>query len=377
MEHLYSLRKLLHQNAELSHKEEKTSEILKDYISKYNPDKVINFNYGFVAIFDSGITGKTVMFRADIDALPIEEVNQFEYVSKNKNVAHLCGHDGHSTILVGLCEKIAQNRPKSGKVVLLFQHAEEVGEGANYFVEHNNFKEIEPDYIFGLHNIPSYPQGSSLIKKGSFACASRGMIVKLHGKTSHAAEPENGITPVYAVEKIINSLKNVETKLNFKDFTLATIIHIKLGERAFGTTPGYAEVMVTLRSSNNEDMDKLINYCENNIKNISSDEKLKFEIEYTEIFPAVINDDECVEIIENASHTAKIDVIKLDKPFKWSEDFAYFTEKYKGAFFGLGSGKSHPQLHNPNYDFPNEIIEKGIDIFKNIYLKLYKNKNEN
>ncbi len=370
---LYSLRHTLHMNAELSHREKKTSGILKDFVKSYNPDEIIDFDFGFAIIWDSGKPGKTLMFRADIDALPISEQLGIEYISLNSGVMHACGHDGHSTIMAGLAVKISNNPPDTGKAVLLFQPAEETGEGAERVVTNSKFSRIEPDYVFGLHNIPGYPLHSILVKDNSFACASRGMTIKLIGKTSHAAEPENGVNPVFAIKELIDKFYAlIAEKDTFSAFTNLTIIHIRLGEIAFGTSPGYAEVMATLRSETNDDMDLLVSNCENILQKVAKKEKLQFDISYSEIFPATINDKEASDMIRDASSELNLYITELKNAFRWSEDFSQYTSRFKGAFFGLGAGSDHPMLHNPDYDFPDEIIETGINTFYKIYTKLMK-----
>ena len=157
------------------------------------------------------------------------------------------------------------------------------------------------------------------------------------------------------------------------DFSLVTIIHTKIGERAFGTTPGYAELMATLRAHRNTDMEYLINNAENFVKKIAEKNKLKFEIEWVEKFPATLNDSECAQFIKQAASENSFKVNELKKPFRWSEDFGHFTNHFKGAMFGLGAGKNHPQLHNPDYDFPDEIILTGTKMFYSIIKNILNN----
>jgi len=367
MKNIITLRHLLHQNPELSNKEYKTSKTILEFIKKYSPDEIIKLsNTGLAFIFKSNKEGKTLMFRAELDALPITERNSIKYISKEKGVAHSCGHDGHMAILVRLAQKISNNRPKKGKVVFLFQPAEEVEQGAKDIVDDCNFQKIKPDYIFALHNIPGEKKNTILVKSDSFSASSKGLIVKLLGKTSHAAEPQFGINPAIAISKIIKKLNALNKKM-FKDFTLISIVYIKSGEIAFGISPGYAELHITLRAYENEDMKLLSIESEKIIAAISKEEKLNYTISYCEIFPAIVNDKECVKLVIKSADENKLEVKTMEKPFNWSEDFGYYTEKFKGGFFGLGAGVDQPALHNPNYDFPDDIIETGSNIFFSIY----------
>lgn len=369
MDDIIALRHDLHQYPELSNKEFATAKRITDFIKRFSPDKTINLSKtGKAFVFNGSKNGDTVIFRAELDALPIHEKNKLPYISRNAGVAHSCGHDGHMAIIAGLAKKIAANPPVKGRAVLLFQPAEEVEQGANDVVNDPEFQKIEPDYIFALHNIPGVAKHKILLKYGSFAAASKGMTVKLFGKTSHAAEPEKGINPDYAIANIIKELHNlISDKKQFSDLTLLTIINIQLGEIAFGTSPGYAEIRITLRAFENKDMQLLTQKAEEIINRNARDEKLKCEILYSEVFPATVNDADCVTYIQEAAKINKLQTQFLSKPFKWSEDFGYYTEKYKGGFFGIGSGEKQPAIHNPDFNFPDDIIETGIHVFYSIY----------
>jgi amidohydrolase len=368
-EELVKLRKELHKNPELAGKEINTSARIKNFINNFNPDETITGigGNGIAFIFKGSKEGKTILFRCELDALPIQEQNNFDYKSTIDKVAHKCGHDGHMTILSGLASLFKNKKPEKGKVIILFQPAEETGEGANRVLEDKNFSRIKPDYVFAIHNLPGFPLGSVVIKPGIFAAASKGMIIKLYGKTSHASEPENGITPAPATASIIEKMPAVPKEILSKDnFGLVTIIHVRIGNIAFGTTPGYAEIMATLRSYENEDMNLITGDCEKIVKEESAKYGLRYSVEWTEEFPSSINNDECIGIIKKCSEKLNLNIIELKQPFKWSEDFGHFLEKYNGAIFGIGSGEDHPDLHNPDYDFPDEIIEPSIKLFHSI-----------
>ena len=368
---IIKLRQEIHKYPEVSNDEYNTSERIINYVKKFNPDEIIKLGEtGVVFAFNGKEKGKTVVFRAELDALPIKEKSGVEYASVNDHIAHSCGHDGHMAILTGLIRKVSENRPARGRVVMLFQAAEEIEQGARDVVENPKFINIKPDYMFALHNVPGFEKHKIVLKNGSFASASKGMTIKLTGKTAHAAEPQNGISPADAISEIIKKLHELrENKTLFKDFVLLTIIHIQLGEISFGTSPGYAELRITLRAFENEDMELLTANSEKIILEISKAEKLDCKISYSEAFPATVNNDDCVGIVEQSAKHINLDIQNIEKPFKWSEDFGYFTEKYDACYFGLGSGKDQPQLHNPDFDFPDDIIESGINIFYAIYKK--------
>jgi len=371
---IINLRRELHQHPEISNREHNTSKRIINFIKEYKPDELVLLGEtGVLFVFSGTEKGKTILFRSELDALLIKETTEVEYKSVNNNVSHACGHDGHMAILAGLAEKISSNRPKAGKVVLLFQPAEEIEQGARDVLENPKFISLNPDYIFALHNVPGFKKHRIFLKKGSFASGSKGMTIQLTGKTAHAAEPQNGISPAAAISQIINKLHNLkESKTLFSDFILLTIVHIQLGEISFGTSPGYAEIRITLRAFENADMDLLTHQCEKIIQDISRSEKLGCKITFNEVFPATVNENECVDIVEQSAKQIGLETEHLKTPFKWSEDFGYYTEKYAACYFGLGSGKDQPQLHNPDFNFPDDIIETGTELFYTVYKNILK-----
>ncbi len=183
---LLNLRRSIHSEPELAGSEAGTASKIEKFISAYTPDETIKNlgGNGMAFVFKGESEGPSVLFRAELDALPINEINNFEYKSRFKDKGHKCGHDGHMTVLVGFAQRIASSRKYKGKVILLFQPAEETGEGAERVLNDENFSKLKPDYVFAFHNLPGFKLGSVIIRDGSFASASKGMIIKLTGKTS-------------------------------------------------------------------------------------------------------------------------------------------------------------------------------------------------
>ena len=370
LEKTIQLRRELHQNPELSGSEFITAERIAGFLSHYKTAEIIRGigGNGIACIFKGIEDGPSVLFRCDMDALPIDETNDFEYVSKEKGVSHMCGHDGHMAIIAGLADAVFKNPPEKGQAILLFQPSEENGQGALSVLNDEKFRNLEIDYVFALHNLPGFPKGEIILKDETYASASKGIIIKLYGKTSHAGEPDNGNSPAVAMANIIKQLNDLPKDKNlFTDFTLITIIHARLGEIAFGTSPGYAVIMATLRSGNNDDMQKLTAKAEVVATENAEKSNLKIEVSYTDEFPATVNNTELTSVIEEIAKSNKISYKYLNEPFRWSEDFGHFTQKYPGVLFGLGSGENHPQLHSSDYDFPDEIIEKGVRFFYKLY----------
>ena len=367
---LIEFRKELHQYPELSNREEGTAQKIIEKLEEYKPAKIIEGigGYGVAAIYDSGRPGKNILFRAELDALPINESNKFSHKSKKDGIAHKCGHDGHMTILIGLAQ-ILQKQIKNlkGKIILLFQPAEETAEGALRILAEKKFRNLKSDFIFALHNLPGFPLNSVILRKGVFASASKGLIIDLKGETSHAGFPENGYNPDLALSFIISGLLAIPQKFtNFNSANLITIIKAELGERAFGTSAGKARIMATLRSHSKADMQILTRQSEKLVESIANLYNLKHKLEWVEEFAPIINHAECVDLIKMISKKLKLKIVEPQKPFPWSEDFSFYTKEFPCTFFGLGSGEKYSQLHNSNYDFPDDIIETGIKLFLEI-----------
>ncbi len=368
-EALILLRKELHKNPEVSGKEVKTSKRIIAFLEKYAPDQIITElgGTGIAAIYNGKKSGKKVLFRCELDALPIEEINTFEHRSVTDGVSHKCGHDGHMAILCGLATELSDNRPESGAVVLLFQPAEEDGSGAEKVFSDPKFASVKPDYVFSLHNLPGFPKNQIVVKNGTFSCAVNSMIIKLNGVTAHAGEPEKGINPAMAIAEIISQFdKMIQADIAEENYCLITPIYIKMGKKAYGVSAGAGEVHFTVRSDSNLQMQKVENTLETMAQEIAKEGKLECTISWTEGFQANENDINAANHIRKAAKENNFNLLEKDTPFTWGEDFGLFTQQYSGAMFGLGSGVNTPALHNPDYDFPDEIISTGVSIFQQI-----------
>lgn len=373
-EPLVNLRKELHKFPELSGREEATSRRISDFLIKLAPDELIQNlgGKGVAARFLSGSPGPRVMIRAELDALPINEINDFEYKSVNRGVSHKCGHDGHMVIAAGVARWFSLKRHKRGELVVMFQPSEENGEGARAVIKDHRFTRIEPDIVLALHNLPGYDLHEIVLREGVFAVASEGMIIELKGRTAHAGEPHKGVSPAAAVSGILRELPRLAESRNFNDFILVTIIHARIGEKAFGTSPSDAVIMATLRSGNENELEKLRSRAEDLVKNIALGEKLKLSVKWTERFPVTFNDPALTRLAGEISGRFGYKTRYIKNAFRWSEDFGWFTRKHRGILFGLGAGKVYPGLHNPDYDFPDELIGTGVTVMGNICRELLK-----
>lgn len=373
LKQLTELRQEIHRNPEVSGEEFKTAKRIINYFQELEPDNlVVLAGTGIAFQFDSGKPGPNILIRSELDALPIKEINDdLEYKSKVEGVSHKCGHDGHMVMVAGTAKLISENKPKKGMVTFLFQPAEETGAGAQAVYDDPNFKKIKPDYVFALHNLPGFEKGAIVIKEGCFSAASFGLILKLKGKVSHAAEPERGINPAYAIADILNhSKKIIQTDPEKEDFTLITPIQIKLGEERFGTSAGKATIKFTVRAFANDRIEKVEKELMDFVQERCKSEGIELEVTKKDTFKANLNGDFSSNLIRDIANKHNFELINIQSPFKWSEDFGVFTSKFKGAMFGLGSGMDCPALHNPDYDFPDEITSNGIIMFYGIIEEL-------
>lgn len=366
MSELRDLRQELHQHPELSGQEYATAKTIRSFFDSLMPDETLTQlgGEGLAFIYQGTEEGPTTLIRCELDGLPIREDGDRSYKSTSTGKSHACGHDGHMAIVSGVGKALAASPPKKGKVILLFQPAEETGEGAAKMMGSKKFDSIQPDYAFALHNLPGYATNSILIRKGVFAAASKGLEIRLKGRTSHAAFPEDGNSPAAALAKIILGLEELPGLV--QGFSLVTVVHALLGEISFGTTPGDAVVRSTLRSFDDHAMTQLTRLSEEVVQQICRLHGLSFEISYTESFDATVNHPEACAMVEKAANSSNYDLICMEEPFRWSEDFGRFSQVAKTTLFGVGAGVHHPQLHESRYDFPDEIIGTGVEMFLSI-----------
>lgn len=367
MNSLIQLRHTLHQFPEIALEEYKTAERILDFFKPLQPDVTYEKlgGTGLAFVFKGKMPGKRMLFRCELDALPIEDLKESPHQSQIKGKGHLCGHDGHMAIICGLGEKLAQNRPETGEVVLLFQPAEETGDGAKAILGDPRFEEIRPDQAFALHNLPGFPLHQVVMRQGTFAAGSTGMTIYLRGKTSHSAHPEAGINPAQALAQLMQQLP--ELPKTVAGFALLTLIQAELGSLAFGTSAGKGSLSMTLRAFNQQDLEDLIEKVKDLAQSIAKAEKLEVDFGFVESFAVSKNDAALYDLVEKAAHELNLSRVEKPDPFRWSEDFGLFSQVCPAFLFGLGSGENCPQLHEGTYDFPDELIETGVKVFEEIF----------
>jgi len=368
LDKLTILRKTFHAHPEVSGSEFETQKRILTFLDGQSNAGVKKVGKtGVLVTFEGEEQGPTIMIRGDIDALPIAEINTFTHKSTSEGVSHKCGHDGHTTILLGLAKTLSNEPIAKGRVLLLFQPAEENGMGAEAVLNDDNFQKEKIDYVFALHNLPAFKAHQVVVKENEFTGNVKSIILKMTGKTAHAAEPEQEDNPSMAISKILAFADKItHNKPEEANFFLMTPIHATLGDLAYGISAGYGEVHFTIRSWDTNLMfkrsEEIVAFMEENCAKYN----LKSDISWTQVFHANNNHPEAVDFIRNAARKNNLSLNEREYPFRWGEDFGLFTQKYKGAMFGLGAGISIPALHNPDYDFPDEITETGIRMFHQI-----------
>ncbi|WP_170357638.1 amidohydrolase [Ruegeria arenilitoris] len=362
---LTALRHALHQRPEVSGEEAETAAFIAEQLRGVTGRVLTGIGgYGVAAVFDSGQPGPTVGIRCELDALPILEMPGKPWYSQVPGKGHLCGHDGHMAMVLGVAQDLAQTPVTRGRVVLIFQPAEETGQGARDFRNDPQYAEMQPDFLFSLHNLPGLDLGAVELCSGPANCASRGMRVRLTGKTSHAAAPQDGLSPASAMAQLIPALTALGPGGELtEDYALTTVTHAQLGAPTFGVAPGEAEIWGTLRTVSDARMAQLVDQAEALVRKVAADEGLGVEITYDDVFDACVNHPEAVQVLAHACVQAGVQPRLTTVPQRFSEDFGQFAKGSKTAMFWLGAGVDHPQLHNPDYDFPDALIPVGAGIF--------------
>jgi len=371
---LTDFRRLLHQHPEVSGDERETAARIGAALALLTPTDLLRNlgGHGLAAIWAGRDPGPTILFRAELDALPIEDLSTAPHRSQVPGKAHLCGHDGHATILLGLARRLSRSPPATGRVILMFQPAEEDGSGAAAVTGDPRYGALIPDYAFALHNMPGIPFGQAHLAPGPFACASQGLKITLTGKTAHASLPQTGLSPALALAELIPALQTLGPggATLTPGFRLITVTHARLGEPAFGIAPGHAEIWATLRTPADAAMDALRAEAMTLALQVATAHGLGISFTHPDDFAATVNDPQAARILEGALDALAIPHGPGTLPMRASEDFGRFAiPPTKLAMLLLGSGPG-PALHNPDYDFNDALIPLGVRLFDRVIADL-------
>ena len=364
MPDLRAMRHHLHRNPEIGLSEFKTSDFVAEQlvVMGYEVTRGLG-KTGIVATLRNGTSNRAVGIRADMDALPIHEETGADYASINPGIMHACGHDGHTTMLLGAAKILAERRNFDGTVHLIFQPAEENFGGARMMIEDGLFERFPCDAVFGLHNEPSLPFGQFVLRDGPIMAAVDECKITVNGYGGHGAEPQFASDPIVAGASIIMALQTVVSR-NIHPLmpTVVTVGAFHAGV-ASNVIPETAEMLLTIRSFDPEARDEL----EKRIRMVAEGQAASYgmgvTLDYERGYNATINHKAETDYIANLARrfAGAENVAEMPHPSMGSEDFAYYLEKRPGAFFFLGTQRTEndPPLHHPKYDFNDDILPIG------------------
>lgn len=343
------LRGRLHGLAERSGEERRTKACLMEFLRGCTSLELEDEGAWFCAVHREPGAGETVAFRADMDALPAGE-----------GAAHLCGHDGHSAALAGL-GLLLEGRTLGRNVVLIFQHGEENGTGGQVCCA--ALERHRVNRIYAFHNIPGCEEGTVLLRKGVFACASQGMVLSFEGAPAHAAYPEHGRNPGFAAARLMAALPDLKGPARDGELCMATLVGGQIGEKTFGSAAGRAEVWLTLRAWRDRDLEGLANRIAEEARREARRDGVELDLSFLDIFPATVNDGAALERLRRTAQVAGLDCRELPEPFRWSEDFGYYGTRGGAVMVGIGAGVDWPQLHTRDFVFNDAILPTALTLF--------------
>lgn len=354
------LRHTLHRHPELSLAESDTARRLQDFLRAHTTFRIVERDGWFYAVKPGRDTAATpIAFRADMDALPIPEGIDLPYSSVSNGVSHKCGHDGHCAALCGLALALEENAPER-TVYLIFQGAEEIGRGAMRCAP--LLQEHGIGEIYAFHNLGGYPEGAVIYRRGLTQPASEGLTISLHGRQSHASAPESGINPAQAIARIA-LLSQELTDAPHRGMVLCTVTGIRVGTGDFGISAGDGEIRLTLRAENEREMKDLERRLLALAAQLAQDSGLALEHHISDYFPETRNHDGCLERVVRAAAALGVPCREMDRLWRASEDFGYYTKVCPGAIFYLGNGENSPPLHTEGYDFNDSLLSVAADLF--------------
>ena len=324
---------------------------------------------GVVAVMKNG-TGPTLLIRADMDALPMPEENNFEYISKSPGVMHACGHDGHVTMLLGAAKYLSETKNFSGTVYLIFQPAEEGLGGGRVMIEDGLFKRFPMSTVWGLHNWPGLDVGKAAVHFGAVMASSDSFSIKILGQGGHAAIPQLSLDPVPVAANIISGLQTLISRQTDPVKTAVLSVTMIRAGTAFNVIPDNVELHGTCRTLEEKDRERLDNSIKRIAKNIAEGHGLKAEVDYNRAFPATVNTDkEASKAVDVAKDVLGINSVDTKMPPSMaSEDFSYMLQECPGAYILLGAGHPGPgkMLHNGKYDFNDDILTIGASYWSRL-----------
>lgn len=364
-EHLVALRHDLHAHPELAFDEHRTSDRVADFLQAQGIEVHRGLaKTGVVGVLRRGSGPRAIALRADMDALPVLEQNLFPHRSRHDGRMHACGHDGHSAMLLGAAEYLAQHGQFDGTVVFIFQPAEETDGGARVMIEEGLFERFPVDAVFGMHNWPGLPAGQFAVHRGPvMACADQfDILLKGHG--GHAAMPHQGRDPLIAGTALVQALQTVVSRaLDPLDAAVLSVTQFFAGGEAYNVIPAEARIGGTVRAFRPEVEDLMEASMERICAGVAAGYGVQATLDYRRGYPPTVNSvaeaDLCHDVLTTLVGE---DNVRSDaRPSMGAEDFAYMLREKPGCYVWIGNGLAEGgcMLHNPRYDFNDDVLTLG------------------
>ena len=360
-------RQQIHSQPELGFKEFKTSSFIVDKLKSFGIEVHQGLGgTGVVGVLKNG-SGPTIGIRADIDALPIKEQNDIAHKSTHENCMHACGHDGHTSVLLGTAKHLSQHKNFSGTIYFIFQPAEEVLGGAKAMIDDGLFDKFPMDAVYGLHNWPGLPVGEIAVNNGPMMASFDTFEITLTGKGTHAAMPHLGADPIAAGAALITNIQSiVSRRISPLKSGVISVTQMNSGDTT-NVIPDYAILKGTVRSFDMDVRQSMQDILTEMVAVLPPLYGVTGEMDYHIRYPVTTNDSQAyLEIKEAATEALGADKVNTDvEPSMASEDFSFMSQVVKGAYFWLGVDGSSPSkpLHNATYDFNDDAIETGIKVW--------------
>jgi amidohydrolase len=362
-------RRDIHAHPELAFDEHRTSDVVAEKLASWGIEVTRGIaGTGLVGTLRQGTSPRAIGIRADMDALPMPESNEFEHRSQNPGVMHACGHDGHTTMLLGAARYLAETRNFDGTVHFIFQPAEENGGGGEVMVKEGLFDRFPCDLVFGAHNDTSIPIGQITAVPGA-VCANTGDFhIRVKGRGGHAARPHRAVDPVVIAAQIVLGLQTlVARRVDPLDSAVLSTCMIHAGT-ATNVIPDVAELGGTLRTLKPETQDTLERLMRELVTGIAHSNGAEAEFTFDRGYPSVVNDPAATDraALAGAKLLGQDKVIRQRLPGMGGEDFAYMAQKVPGCFVRIGQAdgeKGTQPVHTVGYDFNDDILPIGASLW--------------
>jgi len=362
---LTAFRRDIHAHPELAFDEHRTAELVAKRLEAAGIETHRGIGRtGVVGVIRNGDAKRAIGLRADMDALPMQERNTFSHHSRHPGRMHACGHDGHTTMLLGAAEYLSKHRDFDGSVVFIFQPAEEGDGGGREMVEDGIFERFPMDQVFGMHNWPGLPPGTFAVHSGPVMASADRFEIEVTGHGAHAAMPHLGVDPVPAAAAMVLSLQTIVSRqVDPAESAVVSVTQFHAGE-AYNVIPDRARLTGTVRAFSADVQAQVESAMQRICQGIGATHGVNVNFRYIRGYPATINTADEAALCAKVAATVVGDhtVLTQEKPSMGAEDFAYFLQERPGAYvwIGNGPGEGGCMLHNPRYDFNDAVIPTGV-----------------